>query len=124
MDHPTHSTGLVWMMIFKRIIVGMVFYQVAMIGYLSLNKAYTLSLFLAPLPFVTVLILGYNIEKSYSPTLRYIALRSLRDNKMRPRSNSRTVDEERENELEYINPNLISGLEPVWKPSGIMESQA
>ena len=115
MGHPSHSTGIIWIMIFHRLILGMIFYQLAMIGYLGLNKAYTLSILVVPLPFATVFLLGYNVDRAFKPPLSFIALRSLRES--RRRRASQTVDEEREEGIEYINPNLVAPLESPWKPS-------
>ena len=115
MDHPHHSTGALWIMITRRIIVGMVFYQIAMIGLLSLRKAYILSTLILPLPILTVCLLAYNIDHSFGPLMRFIALRSLRE---RRRRLSQTVDEERERGREYVNPNLVAELDKVWTPNG------
>src|ERR1700736_484393 len=103
MDHPQHSTGALWIMITRRIILGMVFYQIAMIGLLSLRKAFFLSTLILPLPVFTVFFLSYNIDHSFGPLMRFIALRSLRE---RRRRLSQSLDEERESGREYVNPNL------------------
>lgn len=111
---PHHSTGALWIMITRRIIVGMVFYHVAMIGLLSLRKAYYLSTLILPLPLLTVFVLAYNIDHSFGPLMRFIALRSLRE---RRRRLSQSVDEERESGKVYVNPNLVAELEKVWTPN-------
>src|SRR5437762_10400655 len=112
--NPHHSTGSLWIMITRRIIVGMVFYQIAMIGLLSLRKAYFLSTLILPLPILTVFCLQYNIDHSFGPLMRFIALRSLRE---RRRRLSRSVDEERERGTVYVNPNLVAELDKVWTPN-------
>jgi calcium permeable stress-gated cation channel len=114
MANPHHSTGALWIMITRRIIVGMVFYQIAMIGLLSLRKAYFLSTLILPLPIFTVFLLAYNIDHSFGPLMRFIALRSLRE---RRRRLSQSVDEERESGTVYVNPNLVAELESVWTPN-------
>ena len=114
MDHPHHNTGSLWIMITRRIIAGMVFYQIAMIGLLSLRKAWILSTLILPLPIFTVFVLQYNIDKSFGPLMNFIALRSLRE---RRRRLSQSLDEERESGRMYINPNLINALDPVWTPN-------
>jgi hypothetical protein len=114
MAHPQHSTGALWIMITRRVIVGMVFYQIAMIGLLSLRKAYIMSTLILPLPILTVFFLAYNIDHSFGPLMRFIALRSLRE---RRRRMSQSVDEERESGTKYVNPNLVAELEPVWTPT-------
>jgi hypothetical protein len=92
----------------------MVFYQIAMIGLLSLRKAFLLSALVLPLPIFTVFFLAYNIDHSFGPLMRFIALRSLRE---RRRRLSQSVDEERESGREYVNPNLVAELEKVWTPN-------
>jgi calcium permeable stress-gated cation channel len=114
MAHPHHNTGTLWIMITRRIIVGMVFYQIAMMGLLSLRKAFILSTLILPLPIFTVFCLAYNIDHSFGPLMRFIALRSLRE---RRRRLSQSVDEERENGRVYVNPNLVAELESVWTPN-------
>jgi len=114
MAHPHHSTGALWIMITRRVIVGMVFYQIAMIGLLSLRKAFVLSTLILPLPILTVFLLAYNIDHSFGPLMRFIALRSLRE---RRRRLSQSVDEERESGKVYVNPNLVADLDKVWTPN-------
>ena len=101
-------------MITRGIIVGMVFYQIAMIGLLSLRKAYVLSTLILPLPILTVFLLAYSIDHSFGPLMRFIALRSLRE---RRRRLSQSVDEERESGTVYVNPNLVAELDKVWTPN-------
>ena len=114
MDRPHHDTGTLWIMITRRIIVGMVFYQIAMIGLLSLRKAWILSTMILPLPLLTVFLLRYHIDQSFGPLMRFIALKSLRE---RRRRMSQSVDEQRESGREYVNPNLVAKLDDVWTPS-------
>jgi len=98
-------------MITRRIIVGMVFYQIAMIGLLSLRKAYVLSTLILPLPILMVFLLAYSIDHSFGPLMRFIALRSLRE---RRRRLSQSVDEERESGTVYVNPNLVAEWDRGW----------
>ena len=114
MDHPHHNTGTLWIMITRRVVVGMVFYQIAMIGLLSLRKAWFLSTMILPLPILTVFLLRSQIDQSFGPLMRFIALKSLRE---RRRRLSQSVDEERERGREYVNPNLVAKLDDVWTPS-------
>ena len=112
-DHPLHNTGTLWIMITRRVILGMVFYQIAMIGLLSLRKAFILSTLILPLPLLTFC-LAYNIDHSFGPLMKFLALRSLRE---RRRRLSQSLDEERESGKVYANPNLVAPLEKVWTPS-------
>ncbi|EPS29278.1 hypothetical protein PDE_04227 [Penicillium oxalicum 114-2] len=80
MDHQQHSTGRAWPMICNRVYVGLVVYQLAMIGVLALRGAITRSLLLVPLLGFTVWF-SYWFARSYEPLMKFIALKSInRDN--------------------------------------------
>lgn len=74
--HPPHSTGKVWPMIFRRIILGLVLFQLFMCGTLALEGAILLSILCSPLLLVT-LIISYNYEKYYLPLNNFIALKAI-----------------------------------------------
>ncbi len=127
MVHPQHSTGKVWLLVFRRVILGLMIFQLTMAGTLALENAYTLATLLTPLPLATLVIL-YNFEKDYVPLLTFIALRAIKgqnstefrdhdnseNNTNTRKSKSRTLDEYREQNLTYDNPNLISRLNGPW----------
>jgi len=83
MDHQQHSTGRAWPMICSRVFVGLVVFQLAMIGFLALQKAIAGSLLVVPLLGATVWF-TYFFAQTYEPLMKFIALRSidrtLRDN--------------------------------------------
>ncbi|KAK9452276.1 uncharacterized protein V1518DRAFT_410803 [Limtongia smithiae] len=112
MAHTQHSTGKSWPMIFFRVCIGLIIFQITTAGTLALQKAFYLSLLLVPLPIFT-LIMMYNFYEHYLPLSYFIALRSILSNEIR-RQGSRTLDEERERNQVYINPNLVSPLEDPW----------
>ncbi|KAK9238332.1 hypothetical protein V1525DRAFT_401263 [Lipomyces kononenkoae] len=109
MSHQQHSTGKSWPMIFFRVCIGLLLFQLTMAGSLGLQGAYYLSSLLAPLPIITV-VLMYNFYDNYLKLSYFIALRSIKHSQLR-RLSSRTLDEERELNHVYINPNLICPLE-------------
>lgn len=140
MVHIQHSTGQAWPLIFRRMCVGLILFHLAMAGILVLQKGYYLSTMLTPLPFMT---LGYwyNFEDSYSPLLHFIALRAIETSGSdrssvndvavmedggvaveeglqralrRMRSQSKTIDEQREQHQKYVNPNLVRPLDGPW----------
>lgn len=76
MDHQQHSTGRAWPMICNRVFVGLVVYQLAMIGVLALRRAITRSLLLVPLLGFTVWF-TYFFSRSYEPLMKFIALKSI-----------------------------------------------
>lgn len=96
--HPPHSTGKVWPMIFRRVMLGLIIFQLFMCGTLVLEKAILLSLLCSPLPVVTVVIF-WNFEKYYVPLNTFIALRAIQN----PYSFDKEFDDDRlllSNEIE------------------------
>jgi hypothetical protein len=115
MDHRQHSTGGSWMMVCDRIIVGLVIFQVSMVGQLALRSAIRRSLLILPL-IVATLWFSHVFGRSYKPLMKFIALRSIRSAEQNNESSGRyvigtrmgqTVDEAREIGLRFINPSLI-----------------
>ena len=74
--HPPHSTGKVWPMIFRRIVLALIIFQIFMIGTLALENAYFLSALCSPLLFITAAV-SWNFEKYYLPLSSFIALRAI-----------------------------------------------
>jgi calcium permeable stress-gated cation channel len=122
----------------RRVCLGLIMFHLAMAGILSLNKAYFLSTLLTPLPIATMVYI-YNFEEHMVPLLHFIALRAIKttgshvvshedteDDDLSPealariralrrvRSQSKTLDEQREQYLTYTNPNLTKQLDGPW----------
>lgn len=74
--HPPHSTGKVWTMIFRRLMLGLVLFQLFMCGTLALEGAILLALLSSPLVLITFVI-TWNFEKHYLPLNNFIALRAV-----------------------------------------------
>jgi calcium permeable stress-gated cation channel len=118
MDHQQHSTGKGWVIIVDRIVVGLLVFQVTMAGQLALRSAFRRSVGIVPLVLLT-LWFSYEYNRSYTPLMTYIALRSIRtaEHGEEERSQGRyaaesserrmTLDESRELGLRFINPNLV-----------------
>ncbi|CAN3504319.1 calcium permeable stress-gated cation channel 1 [Diutina catenulata] len=104
--HPPHSTGKVWPMITRRIIVGLLLFQLTMAGVLGLRRSYVCATAMAPLPIYTLYCL-WLFERSYVPLSVFIALRAI-DPGM---ANEETLDERREHADKYEFPNLVSELD-------------
>lgn len=136
MNHQQHSTGRAWPMICNRVFVGLVVFQLAMIGVLALRRAITRSLLLVPLLIVTVWF-TYSFSQTYDPLMKFIALRSVDRDPTDDTDNSRTpeglfsppswIDRDslpvrvggRDISLrlkKYVNPNLILPLDSPWIP--------
>lgn len=111
--HPPHSTGKVWPLVFRRIILGLILFQITMVGSLALQNAYTCATFLAPLPIITMYSL-WNFQTNYIPLSNFIALRSIENEQAvqtDDEATARTIDERRELNTTYKFPNLISELD-------------
>lgn len=76
--HPPHSTGKVWPMIFRRLIFGLIIFQLFMCGTLALEGATLFSILCTPL-FVVTLIVAWNFERYYLPLHQFIALRAIQN---------------------------------------------
>jgi len=120
MDHPQHSTGQAWSMITYRLLTGIVLFQAAMAGWLALRFAFVQAGLVIPLiPFTVWFAWFY--KKQFSSLNRYIALRAIVDDTGGARARDPesvvteiTVDESREQGLQFINPNLVVPLDDVW----------
>ncbi|ODV78580.1 DUF221-domain-containing protein [Suhomyces tanzawaensis NRRL Y-17324] len=116
--HPPHSTGKVWPLVFRRIILGLLLFQLTMVGTLALQKAYICASFLAPLPLLTLSLL-WNFQKNYIPLSIFIALRSIENDQTFRNDdqenvwqlNDRTLDERRELNKTYEFPHLLDDLD-------------
>lgn len=124
MDHREHSTGKAWSIICVRIVMGLVFFQIAMTGVLTLRTAIKRSLLILPLIVGTMWFAVYYL-RSYDPLMKFIALRSLKGEGVpetplgesryeRDTEGGRVVDESEETGLRYMNPSVISPLEDKW----------
>lgn len=125
--HPPHSTGKVWPLVFRRVILGVLIFQLTMVGVLALERAYLCASCLAPLPLLTLGLL-WTFQKNYIPLSIFIALRSIENNQLpfhddeeehvgdvfsTPVSPGRvkTLDERREVNQTYEYPHLIDNLD-------------
>lgn len=89
--HPPHSTGKVWPMIFRRVMLGLVIFQLFMCGTLALEGALLLAALSLPLLLVTAIVL-WNFERYYLPLSTFIALRAIQN----PDDFDKEFDESRE----------------------------
>ncbi|KAI5966965.1 uncharacterized protein KGF55_000374 [Candida pseudojiufengensis] len=121
--HSPHSTGKILVMIFRRIILGLLIFQITMVGTLALQQAYICAAFIAPLPMITMYFL-WCFENQYIPLSTFIALRAIENNQtinssldLEENQDSNydyeinpTLDERREFNTKYEYPNLICDL--------------
>ncbi|KAI1299116.1 hypothetical protein F5Y03DRAFT_252302 [Xylaria venustula] len=128
MDQPQHATGRAWPMICRRIILGLVSFQVVMLAILVLRKAFYEAALIAPLMVLT-LWYNYYFNRQFVPLTKFIALRSIKrdsdpgrqsnpdqdeEAQMRLARRMSTIDEDREKGMSFINPSLIVPLEQPW----------
>jgi len=128
MEHRQHSTGKGWMMMCNRVIVGMVLFQLTTAGQLALrgddNKSAGFKRAVLILPLVLgTLWFAYVYGRTYRPLMKYIALKSLKQDgqsdlgrgvqeeavsaNRRHRGGRQTVDEARECGLRFEYPGLV-----------------
>lgn len=81
--HPQHSTGKVMPIIFRRVILGLLLFQLTVAGSLVLEKSWILAACLTPLPLFTLMVLWYFQEK-LKPLSVFIALRAIKINESKP----------------------------------------
>ncbi|SCV04061.1 LANO_0G07910g1_1 [Lachancea nothofagi CBS 11611] len=105
-DHLPHSTGKVWPLIFRRVILGLLLFQLTMAGTLAgFQGGWILSCCLAPLPLITLSFL-WDFEKNYLPLSNFIALSSIREHE---RDNSMVSNTTGVGDYQY--PYLVAPLE-------------
>lgn len=129
MDHCQHSTGRAWPIICKRIVLGLVVFQIAMAGILGLSLAWKRALLILPLLIFTIWFTVF-YQRTYEPLMKFIAIRSLTydppfSSVHPPESRyesetagGRAVDEDEETGLRYMNPSLVTPLEGPWLSNG------
>lgn len=125
MDHRQHSTGQAWLIICNCVVVGLLFFEIAMAGLLALRTAFYRSILIIPLLAGTIWFSVF-FRRTFDPLMKFIALRSLNSpapfgdvspgesRYERDTDRGRAVDEDDETGLRYINPSLIIPLEEVW----------
>ncbi|KAF9301142.1 hypothetical protein BGZ74_007051, partial [Mortierella antarctica] len=75
--HPNESGGQMWPMVYNRITVGLIIFQMTMVGLFMMKQAYFFGIFLAPLPAGTIWF-WYWTTKAYKLTAKYVPLELLR----------------------------------------------
>jgi len=110
MEHPHHSTGQAWMMIIRRLVVGLVVFQLTMSGMLSLRKAFQLSAAILPLVFTMVFVFYRLIDQAFTPLSQHISLESIHH----PSEDETIISQARDPKEQYINPNMVEDLEEIW----------
>lgn len=103
--HPPHSTGKVWPIIFRRLMLGILLFQLFMFGTLALEGALLLAILILPLMLIT-LIMTLNYEKYYLPLNNFIALRAIQS----PFEFDKEFDDDNDT-IDRMNNDLISILD-------------
>ncbi|KAG0373494.1 hypothetical protein BGX24_011626 [Mortierella sp. AD032] len=75
--HPNESGGQIWPMVYNRLTLGLVTFQLTMLGLFMLKQAYFFGIMLAPLPAGTVWF-WYWTTNAYHLTARHIPLELMR----------------------------------------------
>ncbi|PHH87696.1 hypothetical protein CDD83_8528 [Cordyceps sp. RAO-2017] len=135
MDQPQHATGGAWRIICYRIVIGLVVFEVVMVGQIASLSAFVQSLAVVPvIPFT--IWYSYYFKQRFEPLTRYIALRAIKksgvaadgeqavdeasDDDSEPRPprgvmrRGSTLDEFKEKDLVFVNPSLVVPLPQPW----------
>ncbi|KAF9576796.1 hypothetical protein EC968_003303 [Mortierella alpina] len=75
--HPHESSGQMWPMVYNRLTLGLVTFQLTMLGLFMLKQAYVFGVLLAPLPIGTVWF-WYWTTATYKKTAKFVPLQQLR----------------------------------------------
>ncbi|KFH48720.1 Calcium permeable stress-gated cation channel-like protein [Hapsidospora chrysogenum ATCC 11550] len=134
MDQPQHATGGAWRIICYRIIVGLLVFEVVMVGQIASAPAWVQSAFILPLIPFTIWY-SYYFGQRFDPLTRYIALRAIRSDEDEvdagavenafadedgPRPSQgilrrdSTLDEFKERGMRFVNPSLVVPLVQPW----------
>jgi hypothetical protein len=126
MDQPQHATGGAWRIICYRIIIGLVVFEVVMVGQTAALFAIVQSIAILPLIPFTIWY-SYYFKRRFEPLTRYIALRAIEsmvygdseealeeaEGVQSPRTarsllrRGSTLDEDREKGMTFVNPSLV-----------------
>lgn len=137
MDQPQHATGGAWRIICSRLVIGIIVFEIVMVGQIASLSAFFQSVSILPLIPFTVWY-SYYFTRRFEPLTKYIALRNIRtgasddeaivddDSQSQdepvPNGTSSgrllrrgsTMDELREQGLSFVNPSLVSPLLRAW----------
>ncbi|KAG5938967.1 hypothetical protein E4U53_007919 [Claviceps sorghi] len=137
MDQPQHATGGAWRIICYRIVVGLLVFEIVMVGQIASFQAFVQSAAVFPIIPFTIWY-SYYFSRRFEPLTKYIALRAIKNDGHQsdetyseeavedesddelPRSQQRllrrgsTLDEFKERGLTFVNPSLITPLRQPW----------
>ncbi|KAG8667125.1 hypothetical protein FPOAC2_12278 [Fusarium poae] len=134
MDQPQHATGGAWRIICYRVIVGLLVFELVMVGRIATGEAFIQSACILPLIPLSVWY-SYYIKRRYEPLTKYIALRAIRADEdsddaaamddafedediVRPSQallrRGSTLDEYKERGMQFVNPSLVAPLPQPW----------
>ncbi|KAJ3495985.1 hypothetical protein NLG97_g2997 [Lecanicillium saksenae] len=137
MDQPQHATGGAWRIICSRLVIGILVFEVVMVGQIASLSAFVQSVSTLPLIPFTIWY-SYYFTRRFEPLTKYIALRNIREgtsddeaildeeaegqDEPLPNGNAAgrmlrrgsTLDELREEGLSFVNPSLVSPLLQAW----------
>ncbi|PNY23223.1 Calcium permeable stress-gated cation channel 1 [Tolypocladium capitatum] len=134
MDQPQHATGGAWRIICYRIVIGLLVFEVVMVGQIASLAAFVQSVTILPLIPFTIWYSFY-FTRRFEPLTKYIALRAIKsradadseeavddasDDEDEPRQSQAllrrgsTLDEFKERGLVFVNPSLVVPLQQPW----------
>ncbi|KJZ72278.1 hypothetical protein HIM_08319 [Hirsutella minnesotensis 3608] len=137
MDQPQHATGGAWRIICYRVVIGLIVFEVVMVGQIASLAAFVQSVAVLPLIPFTIWY-SYYFNRRFEPLTKYIALRAVKKSgnqsdreeavedsfEERDEDSSEpargllrrgsTLDEYKEKGLVFVNPSLVVPLQQPW----------
>ncbi|KAG6007004.1 hypothetical protein E4U21_006524 [Claviceps maximensis] len=137
MDQPQHATGGAWRIICYRIVVGLLVFEIVMVGQIASFQALVQSAAVLPIIPFTIWY-SYYFSRRFEPLTKCIALRAIKNDGHQsdegyseeaveegsdddlPRFHQQllrrgsTLDEFKERGLTFVNPSLITPLQQPW----------
>lgn len=132
MDQPQHATGGAWRIICYRIVIGLLVFEIVMVGQIASSSAFVQSVAVLPLLPFTIWY-SYYFSRRFEPLTRVIALRAIRNNgshhdgdeneeaveedesddsdphfRRQLLRRGSTLDEYKERGLTFVNPSLVT----------------
>ncbi|KAF9935549.1 hypothetical protein BGZ67_003356 [Mortierella alpina] len=121
--HPYESGGLTWPMVYNRITLGLVIFQLTMLGLFMLKQSYLLGALLAPLPIGTAWF-WYWTTTSYKSTAKFVPLELLQpdeiERQMRSFDNERLLAQQEQTEQDIPGVSAAAVGPPTQVPGHVL----
>ncbi|KAG6039865.1 hypothetical protein E4U41_001942 [Claviceps citrina] len=114
MDQPQHATGGAWRIICYRIVVGLLVFEIVMVGQIASFQAFIQSAAVLPIIPFTIWY-SYYFSRQFEPLTKYIALRAIKNGGQRSdegHTEEAVEEEEEEEEEEEVSDDGLPRFHP------------